>query len=87
MSQTTTYKCDRCGGESQESAFLQSVTATIRWRNTDWQSTVIAAEWCDGCTEELNIRKPAKKSPTPHPRPCLEEIIRNIAREEIGGAA
>ena len=83
---STTYKCDRCGGESQDPNFLQAISVNIIWRGNQYESRVASADWCQGCVSEMKIAK----IPYPKPKdyvpvvPSLEDLVREIVRQELG---
>jgi hypothetical protein len=95
MSRVTTYRCDRCGLESQDSNVLNLKTVAIGTKTERYSSygpgynlsdhQLREKEMCQKCREELGIYdpKPTKAEDLPKAFPSLEEIIREIIREEI----
>ena len=97
MSQTITYKCDRCGKESIDKDELNLRIVGIGIKVDKYSSYQDRSydlkdyynrekEMCEGCRRELGIIEPMKKATggliMPVP-PTLEEVIREIVRSEI----
>jgi len=83
---TTTFKCDRCGAEStgDDTIGLEKVVVGSG-RFYDYSQRG-ESEWCKKCRIETGVEKPDKNTPeiAPiDPLPTLEEMIREIVREEI----
>lgn len=80
---TTTYKCDRCGAESVDKNTLHKVKAGYG----DYTSDVNGrqAEWCKKCCVETGLahQNLAPEVKPLDPLPTLEDMIREIVREEI----
>jgi hypothetical protein len=94
MAIKTTYTCDRCGHAQDDAEQMWSVGVTYshghgRLEYIGGKSTYGAALWCRACMQHLGILGPhqaqvedAAAKPAPAP-PSLEDLIREIAREEI----
>jgi len=85
---TTTYKCDRCGAESigDDTIDLLSIYLGEGQYMSDAVHRGHRKEWCVKCRIETGIHKPEKTLPEIKPidsAPTLEEMIREIVREEI----
>ena len=88
---TTTYQCDRCGAISvgQDEHDLKAITIgicsamTYHYSLSDFSNRT--AYWCRKCRVEVGIEHPNRaKDVTPiAPSPTLEELIREMVREEI----
>lgn len=86
MASTTTYTCDRCGAQAiDETKFLKKVRITLPDEYSAYQShdEVASAFWCRSCIVECGLRLPKKDEQVPVTKPTLEEIIRDIVREEL----
>lgn len=91
------YTCDRCGYEtdswdntrSEGGSSRQMWTVGVAVRHSQHLQSVGAyvtegqrADWCDSCVREMGL---VGVKPTPNqdpPPPTLEDIIREIVREE-----
>ena len=88
---TTIFTCDRCKKEVEK---LEEVGAGRRVKSYGYgggermEACQFLAEWCLECCIEMGITKLWKESPTPpfpiQPPPTLEDMIREIIREERG---
>lgn len=88
MSQKTIYTCDRCKKEG-ENISLTIVALGIKstiygYYNNEFNLTGYKKEIgvCDECLIALGIKQ-TPKTPAPSTQPSLEDIIRDIMREEI----
>lgn len=91
----TTYTCDRCG-EIRENIDLKTVSIVIghgagrsRFVSGSGDLSMKSVDWCCRCLEELGILPvpPKPKEGEPEPKiATLEEIVREIVREEISSA-
>ena len=85
---TTTYKCDKCGHEQPTADQMWTVAFTFKSAE-DWSSTQPAKAkeelWCRACLEKLHVlsQHSAKEVDIPTQPPTLEEMIRQIVREEL----
>jgi hypothetical protein len=94
MAQTTTYTCDRCGVLKVEAPkFLTEVkiVTAAHWSRDGYRSLAIPPQmWCDDCLIATglihpgNVSRPASEAPAV--APTLEEVIRQIVREEVEAA-
>jgi hypothetical protein len=86
---TTTYKCDRCGAEDTDNQIgLNFIKVGYGQYITD-ASCRPMVEWCHKCRIETGLQKPSEKMPgvkPGEPPPTLEEMIREIVREEMENA-
>lgn len=97
MSTTVIYKCDRCGKESTNEKEIDLAIVGIGVKREKYSSYPEhnydladhcnrETEMCGACRIELGILPPKKRSdggmvaPVP---PSLEDVIREIIREEI----
>jgi|WetSurSiteA1Bulk_404760.scaffolds.fasta_scaffold409957_1 hypothetical protein len=83
---TITFKCDRCGVEKNHS-FLWDIEIRINGSVYDQAGK---KEWCRACLVKVGLWNPSfeeKKDgiKTPDHPPTLEDIIRELIREEIEG--
>lgn len=96
MSQTTTYKCDRCGKESTNADELNLMLVAVGVKKEryssyygreydlhDWSNRQM--EMCRSCREQLGLHdtEHVKKDEPVSVAPSLEDMIREICREEI----
>lgn len=96
MSSITTYKCDRCGGTStdREELKLSQIGIGVKrdvgsfyyspgsYMLQDTQHR--EAEWCEKCLLEVGVMSPRPKEEASTPSfPTLEDLLREIIREEI----
>ncbi len=90
MGITTTYKCDRCEHEQDNSRQMWDVEVGINSvgspRPTFLQSrqTVI---WCRKCVEDVHLlkipeHKPQRELPS---KPTLESLVREIVEDAVNG--
>lgn len=92
----TTYTCDRCKKSETTNDNLQLLYVAVGLRRERYDSyrpgyslddkQLREQEWCVNCRTELGIHEPIPKQPVPGPvYPSLEEMIREIIREEVHG--
>jgi len=94
MAKTTTYTCDRCGKSAVDNdRFLKPITVRIgaSWSRDGWVDAAIPTRhWCEECIVAMGIMHPGSfglpKETAPVIPPTLEEVIREIMREEISEA-
>jgi hypothetical protein len=84
---TTTYKCDRCERTStvEREIDLKRVEVGVGHYYSDYSRRGYK-EWCRTCRIETGIEQPDVKLPEINPidpLPTLEDLIREIVREEI----
>jgi hypothetical protein len=90
MSVTTTYKCDRCGAEAiDDRDFLNEVGITLPERYSSYQTRkqVKSTWWCRPCLVTCALESPRHGEAGPVAPVTLEDVIRDIMREEIQAAA
>ena len=91
MSKKTILKCDRCGteGKNEETVLFDVILGTTTTsyaysaikvvpRYREWKK-----EWCEKCCDEFHLLKKAEPQEE-SPLPTLEDMVREIVREEIG---
>ena len=84
----TILTCDRCGATSDQMTFLTPVSVSGRLSYSSGYYTLAEAEWCDKCLREVRA---ALKLPDEPPKPdepapqrmTIEDLIREIVREEV----
>lgn len=93
MAAKTTYICDRCGGQKvDDSDFLHTVSVEVDWGyRPEWREydrkTLKKAEWCPQCLAAFGLAKEKVNRPqSPVPEATIEDYIRQIVRQEVGGA-
>jgi len=99
MSQVTTYKCDKCKEESINSEDLKLTTIGVGVKSTAYGSSYREKEFhlydplrremeiCPDCLSNLGFVRREKIDPekVEVQYPTLEDMIREIIREEIDG--
>lgn len=90
MSITTIYRCDRCGQEQQTKDQIWQVQVTIgSIGDPHGQNKKHIADWCRKCAEAARLlpnylhKEANEELPPP---PSLEDLVRQIVREEMGTA-
>lgn len=85
MSVQTTYTCDRCGAkqETHSQFWIVSVRVTPFNRDPSQFDTGPSAHWCRSCCEVFGILPHTKERMVITPAPTLEDMVREIVREEI----
>ncbi|HEY1900741.1 MAG TPA: hypothetical protein VGG49_13215 [Steroidobacteraceae bacterium] len=92
MTVTITYVCDKCGEVEMDSDQFWKVGVTIQnYRNHHHGSSQKhEQQWCRKCVEAAHLLPPQQHKQQhielPEP-PTLEDLVREIAREEISDAA
>ena len=96
MSRTITYRCDKCGSESTEAKNLDLKLVAVGIKEDQYSSfsgqtftlqdgEKRQKEMCQACRRALGIDYVEKpKTANPPSYPTLEDMIREIVREEIG---
>lgn len=78
--QTITYTCDRCKAADTTNAIdIIPINITL----FQFKSVVKSAEWCRRCLNEVGLNSSMPKIPTIEPPLSVEDIIREIVKEEI----
>lgn len=94
MGITTEYKCDKCGHTQENPKEMWEVAITRRAldapsMNAGLTRQPLSQMWCRACMELVHILPPTgdriKLKELP-PEPTLEELVREIVREEIANA-
>ena len=79
----TTVTCDRCKKEITDLNQIWPISVRIN----NGISTLKDQEWCRHCVLEMSLIKPYTPEDTKiipiEPKPTIEDIIREIIREEI----
>lgn len=93
MGAKTTFTCDRCGHTQDNDDQMWSVGLVYIHGNRQLaygggsNSVYKAAMWCRECMQAMKVLGSysfeATKVPDPTPPPSLEDLIREIAREEV----
>jgi hypothetical protein len=89
---TTTYKCDRCGAEQTNPEQMWNVGISCKHADSSYGMMFDTPHhqelWCRKCCDELQIigRPIVHKDQPAAPMVTLEEMIREIMREEIEAA-
>jgi hypothetical protein len=86
---TTTYKCDRCGKESNDREQVWSLD--VRMNTLDgsinFPSKMVSVLWCRECCERIGWLPPVElraKKEEPKP-PTIEDLLREIVSQEVAG--
>lgn len=99
MSTQTKVKCDRCGheyivGDKEKARTMYAVVVTYHELSDQgvnygtYRADAGKADWCEPCCEEFGIWRARTKPDEPKPEyPTLEDLIREIAREEAEDVA
>lgn len=88
MSVQTTYTCDRCG--AKQDTYNQFWVVSVRVTSFDALPSNYdrgkSAHWCRACCEMYGILPHTKECTVITPEPTLEDLIREIVREEVQGS-
>jgi hypothetical protein len=91
MATNVTYTCDRCN-KSDTKLKLWEVSIGCEpigdYAYRMQFHTIIKrqkAEWCESCIKEMNIFVPLHRADIEQKGPTIEDIIREIVREENNG--
>lgn len=86
----TILTCDRCKKEVKDLVEVGAGKRSIQYYSfspsgTTYELFQLSAEWCLACCIEMGIAQPCKESKAQpiQPPPTLEDMIREIIREEI----
>lgn len=78
---TKIYTCDRCkAADTTNEIDLIPIKIVI----FNFQSEVGRAEWCRKCLNEMSLNTALPDVKRVEPTPTIEDIIREIVREERG---
>lgn len=91
---TTIYKCDRCGDERPTHDQIWSIGISLVSKDSEYRyaSTYegtkpkyLAQDWCRKCVEIYGLlhQHDAKPEEIKQPKATLEDLVRELAREEI----
>ena len=97
MSKITTYKCDKCGKENTDPNELKLTTIGVGTKSIIYTSNYRESEFdlydplrremeiCPDCLSNLGFIRREKTDPkkVEIPYPTLEDVVREIIREEI----
>lgn len=88
MAIKTTYTCDRCGHEQDNDDQMLEIGIVYRHLRFSFSPHPGKnALWCRKCTDEVGITPVQKTAdPQPPPRLTLEDLIRELIREEVRDA-
>lgn len=98
MSTETKVKCDRCeyefikeSGEARCNMFFVRITLVLDTdglTNYSMGADTGHQHWCQICCDQMGLKRPYAKVGEPTPEyPSLEDLIREIAREEAEDVA
>jgi hypothetical protein len=85
MSTKSIVTCDRCKKEFPNRDEVKAVSAFIG-TYSGWEGAFKSfnQDWCHECLEELGLPNSAKQRVSmPAPGPSLEDMIREIVRQEV----
>ncbi len=92
MSTTTIYKCDKCGAEQLNRSQFWTVGVKAycidnpyggSYEDAGFVSAAHKMEVCRPCLESFGINVQKREAPPVQPTPSLEDLIREIVRQEI----
>ena len=80
----TKYICDRCKAEQPTAEQFWKVGIQVHTINSQPRpyDTGPTAQWCRECVEDMGILPTFKEGKVVDPKPTLEDMIREIVREE-----
>ena len=87
MSSKMILKCDRCRDESEKITLFDVILGTTKIYSPYFSDRVVPRypewkkEWCERCCGKFHLLK--KVEPEKEPLPTLEDIVRDIVREEM----
>ena len=87
---TTIYKCDRCGAEDTSNAIRLERVGAFVGSYQIYQSSgkgleqPLTKDWCKACRLEAGFRVHSEPEPVTETPVTLEDLIRELIREEIG---
>lgn len=89
MSISTTYKCDRCAHEQDNATQMWNVSIGFGHLSGNYSSSYCKKKeqlWCRSCMDKFDLLEgegnPKNQTP-PIVVPTLEDIIRELCRDEI----
>ncbi|MFH1235814.1 MAG: hypothetical protein V1685_02645 [Parcubacteria group bacterium] len=84
----TEYICDRCGKVQETSDQFWYVRVSVSHVRTPvtvgYTAHTKEATWCRACVEVIKMLPTENKLIAAMPEPTLEDMIREICREEVG---
>ena len=89
---TTTYKCDRCGAEDTSNEIrLERVGVFVGFHQVyksygKGLEQPLEKDWCKACRLEVGFRIYSELEPTTETPITLEDLIRELIREEVRNA-
>lgn len=85
MASKTTHSCDRCNKTTElNELWSVGVSVTTKVYGDQYATDKIKADWCRNCCDALNLIVPKpKKSEPATAQPSLEDVVREIVRQEI----
>ena len=90
---TVILKCDRCGATAEnDKDFLKHVAVGVNWGGYGFQAAdrKLEADWCRECLIKTGLCRPqneADEKIAPPAPPTLEDLVRDIVREELANNA
>ena len=92
MAVETAYVCDRCGKRQDTDDQMWVVAVQVshhgyRHDSSPWKSD--ARLWCRECVDQMHVLgvPSAEKAAKLPPAPTFEDLLREVVRDEIAGAA
>ena len=87
----TTYTCDKCGHSQESGTQMWHVAVVLKGPGMPWPLfPKITSLWCRKCVETLALLPQGGGAedapPPPDPLPTLEDMIREIIRNEVEAA-
>ncbi len=89
MGITTTYKCDRCEHEQDNTTQMWSIEVGIKSAGTNpmFLTSRQTALWCRKCVEDVHLLKipqhePQRDLPS---KPTIEDLVREIVEDAANG--
>lgn len=80
----TIYKCDKCGKQQNESNQMWHVQLRVVYYEAsgDYETPKLQSLWCRTCLDEAGLT-PSKRKPEELKPVTLEDMVREIVRQEI----
>lgn len=85
MSVQTTYTCDRCGAKQDTHQQFWNVAVRV-WSFDSLPTSYDMGpknQWCRSCCEMFGILPHTKERTVITPEPTIEDLIREIVRQEV----
>lgn len=83
----TTYICDKCKAQQDTSDQMWNIAvrcthSPYSYVATDYQQPTMRALWCRKCADEFQLIA-TRRDILPEAKPGLEDLLRELIREEI----